>query len=110
MTDPQSQSPLFRISRELRDMIYIYYVQQEHGYCYGHKYGKLKGNDCILEQNLPATWKVIAEEMKRIQLKSNEITITSDHAEGDQSVSYDIRGRAKHFHDLMVAVVEAKNL
>ena len=74
--------PLFSLARELRDMIYGFYVTTEGGYSLNHQSGKLvtvEGHRIDLA--LAYTCKTVATEMRNLPLQINAIHITTN---GDQ--------------------------
>lgn len=103
----QSQSPFFRLPRELRESIYLFYVTQEHGYrC---EIGKLVGNDGPIKFSLSHSCRAIFDEMKGIHLRANEIIFKPFRPEPDGlSHSHDPRDRIERFQTLHHAIFESK--
>ncbi|KAF2790643.1 hypothetical protein K505DRAFT_364538 [Melanomma pulvis-pyrius CBS 109.77] len=71
-------SLLFSLPRELRDMIYSYYLWEESGYHHDFKSDTLRTSDGRrIDLALIYTCKVIATEMEGLAMKINTITFTT---------------------------------
>jgi len=85
---PQYRGPLFTLARELRDMIYGFYLTTEGGYSLNHQSGKLvtvEGHRIDLA--LAYTCKTAATEMRNLPLHLNDIHITTNGDEKFRSAA-----------------------
>ncbi|KAI1155177.1 hypothetical protein F4825DRAFT_447724 [Nemania diffusa] len=76
MLSPSSPSPLLRLPRELRDIIYGFYLAVYGGYVYDFRAGKLRGADAPdrpIDLALTFTCRQIAAEMRGVALGANTI-------------------------------------
>ncbi|KAI1736120.1 hypothetical protein F4680DRAFT_275040 [Xylaria scruposa] len=76
MLSPSSSSPLLRLPRELRDIIYGFYLAVDGGYVYDFRTGKLRGADAPdrpIDLALTFTCRQIAAEMRGVALGVNTI-------------------------------------
>jgi hypothetical protein len=74
---------ILRLSCELRDILYKYYVQNEDGYLYRFETNKLtKADRTAVDLSLPFTCRQIAEEMREVALRANKISFTTFFSEG----------------------------
>lgn len=73
-----TSSPLFCIPRELRDEIYTYYLYEEDGYFHDFATGRLRrSHQRPIDLSLSFTCRTIAQEMKGLALRINQVTITT---------------------------------
>ena len=75
-------SPLLRLPRELRELIYECITHDPNGYHYDHKLGKLRASSGPVELNLMYTCRTIAREMSGLALRINTVvfsTVYSKH-------------------------------
>jgi len=88
------QSFFFRLSRELRDTIYYFYVYESDDYYFDFESCKFRalGNRSI-DLALSLTFKSVAAEMHHLALESNVLNFTTGYSEAE-------RLRAGHFNIL----------
>ncbi|KAJ3577370.1 hypothetical protein NPX13_g3194 [Xylaria arbuscula] len=76
MPSPPPPSPLLKLPRELRDIIYDFYVAIDGGYVYDFRAGKLRGADAPdrpIDLALTYTCRQITAEMRGVALSANTI-------------------------------------
>ena len=78
-----SHFSFLNLPRELRNIIYNYYVQEESGYHYDYDSGKLRASDQPINLALMYTCTTIAAEMHGLALKANMITFTTVYSESE---------------------------
>lgn len=68
-------APLLDLPRELRDLIYKFYITTEGGYIYNHRTGKFRhADDHLIDLSLSLTCKQVANEMRGLALETNILT------------------------------------
>ncbi|KAF2115626.1 hypothetical protein BDV96DRAFT_574212 [Lophiotrema nucula] len=73
MTVPRAH--ILGIPRELRDMIYLFYVQEPGGYVYSPESGKLRAvNRKLIDTALALSCRQVSEELRGLALQKNNIT------------------------------------
>ncbi|KAF2875462.1 hypothetical protein BDV95DRAFT_602892 [Massariosphaeria phaeospora] len=92
--DPQQQSPLFRLPRELRDPIYAYYAAEPAGCVYDFASGKLR-YACKRKLALTQTCKLAADEMKGVPLRTNTLVFTPGYLEDEKDNYRGLRFKAE---------------
>ena len=94
----QTQSPFFRLPREIRDTIYKYYAQSRPRYVYDKDTAKLRYSDASAQAEglgLMITCKIAANEMKHVAFQNIEFSTlcsANDGAEFQQ-----LRSRVARF-------------
>jgi hypothetical protein len=90
--DLLSTSPLLRLPRELRDVIYEYYFTEPDGLVYDHKTNALtRSNGDRIDLELMYTCHAVAQETKGLALRINHLIFRTSFTE-------DLRERAGLFH------------
>jgi hypothetical protein len=75
---PQTQSLFFTLPRELRDMVYDYYVSEKDGYHLRYETGKLNlANGSHINFDFAYTCKRIENEMTGLFLHLNSVNIST---------------------------------
>ncbi|KAF2650640.1 hypothetical protein K491DRAFT_577557, partial [Lophiostoma macrostomum CBS 122681] len=93
------------LPREIRDIIYEFYVAQENGYIFDADTGRFKGADRPIEMALLLMCKRVADEMEGMALRVNVLTFTT-------SSSRSLHSQAARFDEIMgrLHFVRAKRL
>jgi hypothetical protein len=116
------QARFFQLPREIRDLIYEYYVSEERGYQYGFDAGKMRRRTPAHSAASPVesaatgsghlslmlTCKQAAEEMEGVALRHNTLTFTAASSEREQVEYQGLRSKAGRFHCLLLYVQLAK--
>jgi hypothetical protein len=105
----QQQSPLFRLPRELRDVIYGYYTYDEEGLAYDYPSKTLKYASGR-ELDMAYTSKMVANEMKGIHLRTNSITLIPSRGETDECGFRGLHSRSAWFEHLLYSAWWSKLL
>ena len=102
---PSDFSPLsfFNLPRELRDLIYWYYLKEDDGYLFHYASGKIRGsNNQPVDLALMYTCKSIAAEMRNKPLEINEVTFRTVYTDSG-------RIKAGYFHHLHCQIAMTKS-
>jgi len=97
----QLQSPIFRLPREIRDVIYEYYLLEQDGYHYDSELGKLLYQNPsitpkqVVRIGLRITCRIAAEEMKTIAFRKIQFYPKSSIDDGGRYMN--VRSRAGRF-------------
>ncbi|KAH6876278.1 hypothetical protein BKA58DRAFT_310657 [Alternaria rosae] len=83
LLNPQLQSRLFRLPRELRDLIYHYYLFNEDGLVYNFETNKLP-----VDLSLTYTCRVVALELRGLALQLNKIVFQTTCTNAMQTHAY----------------------
>ena len=87
-TDQPSFSPaslFLRLPRELRDIIYRYYLEEEDGYAFDYPSGKLRTlNNQSIDLALMYTCRSVAAEMSGKALRINQVTFRTVYSESER--------------------------
>ncbi|KAI4696559.1 uncharacterized protein J4E88_000736 [Alternaria novae-zelandiae] len=101
----QLQSPFFRLSREIRDKIYEYYVVAENGYFYNPETRKMMDGHPsstspkpqVININLIRTCKIAAAEMKGLAFERNVVIFHAMCSVDDGHGYMNLNSRAGRF-------------
>ena len=77
------ETGFLNLPRELRDIIYKYYVLENGGYHFNYESGKLRAADRPVDLSLMYTCTTIASEMHGLALGSNIITFSTHFSESE---------------------------
>jgi len=94
----QTQSPFFRLPREIRDTIYEYYAQGRPQYVYDKDTEKLRYSDASAQAEgigLITTCKIAADEMQHVAFQNVEFTTLCSLDDG--TVFQQLRSRVARF-------------
>jgi hypothetical protein len=96
----QRQSPLFRLPREIRDVIYDYYVREPDGYFYDAEMGKILYQHPsimpkqVVRLRLMITCKIAADELKNVALQKIHFTTRNEFADMPDYLGLQSRARS----------------
>ena len=76
-TDMASKASLLSMPREIRDMIYRYYLLEESGYCFDFESRKIRASNQPIDLALLYTSRQIAAEMQGLAFEVNTITFST---------------------------------
>jgi hypothetical protein len=97
----QTQSLLFRLPRELRDLIYEHYAHEETGYEYHYASGKMMHRRAeppdVIRLSLALTCRRVAEEIKNVGWQANTIHFSPLLSVDDGTDYLGERSRAARF-------------
>ncbi|KAI4665863.1 uncharacterized protein J4E78_003328 [Alternaria triticimaculans] len=108
----QLQSPIFRLPREVRDVIYEYYLLEQDGYHYDSEMGKLLYQNPsitpkqVVRIGLRITCRIAAEEMKNIAFRKIQFYPKPSDDDGGEYMK--VRSRAGRFRCLLKYVERQK--
>ncbi|KAF2111064.1 hypothetical protein BDV96DRAFT_186205 [Lophiotrema nucula] len=101
----QPQSPFFRLPREIRDLIYEFYVYEDEGYFYDYEARKMQLRSKGLYQRVSLgfiyTCTQVADEMKGVAFKVNTLTFRTGASEDDGGEFWGLKSRAGRFRCLL---------
>ncbi|KAF1843075.1 uncharacterized protein K460DRAFT_368005 [Cucurbitaria berberidis CBS 394.84] len=99
----QQQSPLFRLPRELRDLVYQYYVAEREGYFYDARTRTISSQSGFtIRLSLPATCKIAAKELRGIAFQNNTINFKTLCSTDDGGQHLGLRSRAGRLKCLLL--------
>jgi len=107
----QPQSPFFRLPRELRDIIYEYYVHDAEGVFYDYATDRLRYASQYIHQDkdaLTRSCKLAYGKMQFVSVRANTITFLPGRSEADGITYNDLDSKAGRLERLIQSVRRMK--